>query len=223
MTLGQASGGGTESSSALRVLHAGIKNGSLNLAADGFTQTNPPIVSSNITTSLGFSALRRGVLSGSVAFTRPDAGSSFVGGPKESGLVLPVDGLGITPVGVFMNSALGNPYENQPAMASGKNTFVQSGGMYGNSLYETLLLSASAGGTVSAGAAHTYVAGGKLIASRNGYLMPSRAFSGSVWASVDNAGNAAEVANGASASTVIGDLFLAPETGSADIVYKQRI
>ena len=40
--LGQASGGFTESSSALRLLHVGVRNTVGILTDDAFTQTNPP-------------------------------------------------------------------------------------------------------------------------------------------------------------------------------------
>ena len=40
--LGQASGGFTESSSALRILHIGVRNTVGQLSANAFTQTNPP-------------------------------------------------------------------------------------------------------------------------------------------------------------------------------------
>jgi len=74
--LGQASGGFTESSSALRILHVGVRNTVGQLSANAFTQTNPPISSTgaampeiNKTEASGLlDGLVRGVLSGSVAF-----------------------------------------------------------------------------------------------------------------------------------------------------------
>mgnify|MGYP001320025257 CR=1 FL=1 len=42
--LGQASGGFTEGSSALRILHIGVRNTLGQLTADSFTQTNPPVI-----------------------------------------------------------------------------------------------------------------------------------------------------------------------------------
>jgi len=221
--LGQASGAWTESSSALRILYVGIRNSVGVLSADAFTQTNPPIVTTAGTVSTSPGALTEvfGVLSGSVAFSRPDAGTNFIGGPREAGLVLPVDGTLINPLGVFINNASGNAYENLPGAASGKGPYVSARGTYGNKLYETNTLALTGG--VAAGTAFTYTAGSRLIASRNGYLMPSRVFSGGAWVSVDVANNAAEVAGGSAASTVLGILKMAPDSVQTELVYDQRI
>ena len=73
--LGQASGGFTESSSALRILHVGVRNTLGQLTADSFTQTNPPVVSTNVTDAPGLLTSVLGVLSGSVAFARGTAAS----------------------------------------------------------------------------------------------------------------------------------------------------
>jgi hypothetical protein len=224
--LGQASGGWTESSSALRILHVGVRNTVGVLTNDAFTQTNPPIVSTagTVSTSPGAITEVLGVLSGSVSFARPDVGSNYIGGPKESGLVLPVDGTLVTPLGCFINSAAGNSYENLPASASGKGPYVSAQGCYGNRLYETNTLAASGGGgAIAAGTALTYTTGSKLIASRNGYLMPNRVYSGGAWASIDIAGISAEVAGGASASTTIGILKMPPDAVQTELVYDQRI
>ena len=70
--LGQASGGFTESSSSLRILHVGIRNTVGVLCEDAFTQSNPPVEAANISDQVDTSTL--GVLSGSVAFTRADGG-----------------------------------------------------------------------------------------------------------------------------------------------------
>jgi hypothetical protein len=83
---GQASGGWTESSSALRILHVGVRNTVGVLTDDSFTQTNPPFSFGAGTVSTAPGALTEvlGILSGSVAFTRPDAGSNFIGGPTKT-------------------------------------------------------------------------------------------------------------------------------------------
>ena len=221
--IGQASGGFTESSSALRILYVGVRNTISTLTADAFTQTNPPIVTTAGTISTAPGAITEvlGVLSGSVAFARPDAGANFVGGPREAGLVLPVAGTQITPVGCFINSAAGNAYENLPAAASGKGPYVSSMGSYGNRLYETQLLATTGG--VAAGVALTYVPGMRLIASRNGWLMPNVVFSGGALVTIDVATVSAEVAGGAAASTTLGILKLAPDAVMTEIVYDQRV
>lgn len=222
---GQASGGFTESSAALRILHAGVRNNTAVLTDDAFTQVNPPIVATagTVSTSRGMQSRVRGILSGSVAFARGDAGSNFIGGPVESGITIPVSGTFIVPLGVFVNSAAGNPFENQPAIGSGKNTYVQSQGCYGNALYETQLLATTSG--VAAGTALTYVAGMKLIASRNGYLMPTKVLNTGAYTAIDTSGNSSEVANGATAgtSTVIAVLKMAPDSVVNELIYDQRI
>ena len=75
--LGQASGGFTESSSALRILHIGVRNTLGQLTSDSFIQTNPPIITTpaTVSQSSGLSLVTGvlGVLSGSVAFARTSA------------------------------------------------------------------------------------------------------------------------------------------------------
>jgi len=41
------------------------------------------------------------------------------------------------PVGIFLNDAAGSPFENTPAVASGKLTFMRSMGSYETDVYET--------------------------------------------------------------------------------------
>ena len=106
-----------------------------------------------------------GALSDLVAFTRPDQGSNFVGGPVEPGAP---DEILIQPLGVFVNTAVGNAFENQPGPASGKNTYMSSEGTYGNQLFETQALAAA--GALAQGDDLIYTAGQELVASRNGYL-----------------------------------------------------
>jgi hypothetical protein len=207
--LGQASGGWTESSSALRILNVGIRN-TLGVAVeDAFTQTNPPVVTTAVrkTERLPEKGVKIGVLSGSVAFTR---GSGQVGGPGsavdpdgDSG-PLSVESDAVTSVvGVFVNSALGsNPYENIPAMASGRLTYVSGFGSYANGLYETKeLVSALVG---AAAADVKYASGMKLYASKNGYLTSK----------ADDAHTD---------STVIGVCLVAPDSAHDELVYDQRV
>jgi len=204
--LGQASGGFTESSSALRILYVGVRNSVGVLTSDSFTQTNPPIVTTagTISTSSGLSTTKRGVLSGSVAFARPDAagGSNFIGGP-----VSPVATAGVVPLGVFINSANGNPYENTPGPASGKGPYVSAMGTFGNALFETQVLTGA-----SATAALVYAVGNSLFASRNGYVTN---VSG-------GASNAEQCYEGASPTT-IGILKMPADAVQNELVYDQRI
>lgn len=195
--LGQASGGFTESSSALRILHVGVRNTLGQLTADAFTQTNPPIETANaarISTSAGMQTNVLGVLSGSLAFTRPDEGVNFHGGPsaRAAGQAPLIERV----LGVFINTASGNAFENQPGVASNRGPYVSAQGAYANSLYET--------SRTDANAALTYGAGDGLFASVNGYLT----------------NDTNEVA---ADETLIAVLKIAPDSNSDELVYDQRI
>lgn len=221
---GQASGGWTESSSALRILYVGVRNTIGVLTDDAFTQTNPPIITTGSTVSKSPGALTEvhGVLSGSVAFSRPDAGSNFVGGPTKTAMALPASVTLVRALGCFINSAAGNAYENLPAAASGKGPYVSGMGTYGSRLYETQMLVLASG--VAAGTDLTYVAGMSLVASQNGYLMPSVVFNGVALVPVDAGGafNTLEGVNGAAVTTV-GILKMVPDSVQTEIVFDQRI
>ena len=216
--LGQASGDWTESSAALRILLVGIRNSTGVLTTDAFTQTNPPIVTTAGTISTQADTGVLGVLSGSVAFTRPDAGSNFLGGPVEPGA--PDQGL-VQPLGVFLNTAVGNAFENQPGPASGKNTYASAQGTYGNQLFETQALATS--GAVAVGDDLVYTTGNQLVASRNGYLMMRVTTQTGAAISLDLATITSEVANGAAASTTLGILKMPPDAEQFELVYDQRV
>lgn len=203
--LGQASGGFTESSSALRILHVGVRNTIGVLTADSFTQTNPPISATFASDQVDQTKL--GVLSGSIAFTRPDEGSNYIGGP----LALALKGSSHIPLGIFINSANGNSFENTPGTASGKGPYVSSQGTYGNSLFETYNL--------NTGGALTYATGDQLIASLNGYLTNVEANnsylqdgSGTAFTGADNSND-----------IVIGIVKMPADSVQGELVYDQRI
>lgn len=227
--LGQASGGWTESSSALRILHVGVRNTVGVLTDDSFTQTNPPqtTTAGTISTSPGCLTEVLGVLSGSVAFTRPDGGSNHIGGPYRTAMALPLLLSQVLPLGCFINNAAGNPYENLPASASGKGPYVSAMGTYGNRLYETNVLVQTAAGTVLA-TALTYITGMHLVASRNGYLMPTVVWTGAILDPMDS--GAVATSNSLEASVVIaavatpiGVLKMPPDSVQTEIVFDQRI
>ena len=165
--LGQASGGFTESSSALRILHVGIRNTVGILTDDAFTQTNPPNVTatSAISQSAGMDTAVLGVLSGSIAFARGDVGSNYIGGALAAGST---DDQYVSPLGLFINTAVGNAYENTPGVASGKGPYVSSQGTYASSLYETQAQTTAYDSSI--GDDIVYTAGIPLMASLNGYL-----------------------------------------------------
>jgi len=199
---GQASGNFVEGQSALRILYVGHRNTfSAQLTTDAFVQTNPPVVVAAPTVSQTLGPRpSRGVLSGSVAFTRPDAGNGFVGGPLAA---TPLTGE-VRPLGLFINDAAGYSYLNTPAAASGMGPYTSGQGTMGTKLYETQNL--------NGGAALTYAVGQALVASRNGYLT-----------NVANADNSLELNFGYTAATTIGIIKIVPDAVLAELLFDQRI
>jgi hypothetical protein len=131
------------------------------LTADAFTQANPPIVTAaaNVSTTLaGITSV--GVLGASVAFSRPDAGNGYHGGPIQVGAAYVA---GQKPLGLFINDAIGNAFENTPGVASGRGPYVCGLATVGVTLWETQQQIGGAG-------ALTYTAGDFLYASVNGLL-----------------------------------------------------
>jgi len=238
--LGQASGGWTESSSSLRLLHVGIRNTVGVLSNDSFTQTNPPILTATslISQAAGMDTSVLGVLSGSVAITRPDQGSNTIGGPGDNTIVAAsgggtastndatnLSGLAWQPLGLFINDAAGYSYENPPAAASGKGPYVSGQGTYASSLYETQQQAALGGG--AAGDAMPYVTGQELIASLNCYLQPRDIFelvgAATVANDVVTTSFMAGVQNGAGVDITIGILKMPADAVQPEIVFDQRI
>ena len=162
---GEASGDFRLSTSALRIMYSLIKDTIPTLSADGFTQSNPSVIStlSALSTTIPVN-VKRGVLGGSVAFTRPDVGPNTVGG---AALVSAAYVAKTRPLGLFINDAAGNAFENTPGVASGKGPFLR-GGACGVKLYETQQQTTVGGGSV--GTALTYSEGDTLYASVNGLL-----------------------------------------------------
>jgi len=162
---GQASGDFRLSQGALRILYSLIKDTIPSLAADGFTQSNPNVVTTGSAKSTTLpSNVKKGVLGGSVAFCRPDIGPNTCGGAV---LVSAAYVAKTRPLGLFINDALGNAYENTPAVASSKGPFLR-GGACGVKIYETQVQTTTGGGVV--GTALVYSEGDLLYASVNGLL-----------------------------------------------------
>ena len=157
---GQSSGDFRLSTSALRILYSVTKDTIMSLAADGLTQSNPNVVTASANKSTTIPAnVKKGVLGGSVAFTRPDVGPNTVGGAV---LVSSAYVAKTRPLGLFINDAAGNAFENTPGPASGKAPFLR-GGSCGVKLYETQQ-------QVGGSGALTYSIGDFLYASVNGLL-----------------------------------------------------
>lgn len=163
---GLASGDNRLGQGALRIVYDLQKDSVPVLASDAFTQANPNVVTATAARSTTLpTSVKRGVLGGSVAFLRPDIGENTVGGAV---LVSAAYVVNTRPVGLFINDALGNAYENTPGVASGKGPFVR-GGTVGVKIYETAQQTTKGSGSVG-DALTTYAIGQKLYASVNGLL-----------------------------------------------------
>jgi hypothetical protein len=202
---GQGSGDFRETSGRVQLLHVVTRNSQGNLTPDAFTQANPPVVTqaSNKSTTLA-TITKVGVLGGTYAFTRPDFGNGYHGGPV---LVGGVPASGSLPLGIFINDAIGNAFENTPGIASGKGPYVCGvGSTVANSLYETKNLGTYTGSGGGAGTAITYSPGQKLYASANGLVT-----------------NLSADAYEQSSPTVVGVVKVAPDANSSLLVYDTRI
>jgi hypothetical protein len=159
---GQGSGDFRETSARVQILHVVTRNSQGNLTPDAFTQANPPVVTGFKSTTLA-TVTKVGVLGGSVAFTRPDFGNGYQGGPT---LISSAYQAGQQPLGILINDSIGNPFENTPGVASGKGPYVcGNGSCVANSIYETQVqIGVGAGGSI------TYAPGNKLYASVNGFV-----------------------------------------------------
>jgi hypothetical protein len=130
----------------LDILYPGHRNSLYSLEADGFTKLNYiPSVTQN---TLLNANTPKGILGGSVAGL---AGNLIAGAANVNK----------RPLGLFINNAAGNPFENSPAVASGISPFVNGMGTYRVFVWET---------NDTGGAPQTYLAGDQLYASANGLL-----------------------------------------------------
>lgn len=204
---GQSSGDFRETSARVQLLHVVTRNAVGVLTPDAFTQPNPPIVTSEVSTTLA-TITKVGVLGGTYAFTRPDYGNGFHGGPAKPGGVFSA---ALRPLGIFLNDAIGNAFENTPGVASGRGPYVSGvGSTVGNSLYETKVQTATGGGTP--GTAITYAAGNFLYAGVNGLV-------------TNNSNDAYEtqLPDPVPLVTIVGLVKVAPDANSSLLVYDTRI
>jgi hypothetical protein len=157
----QSSGDFRETSGRVQILHEGIRNSFGVLSADAFTQSNPTIVTTTANVSTQLTGItKKGVLGGSIAVTRPDAGNGVHGGTVQVGAAYVA---GQKPLGIFINDALGNAFENTPGVASNRGPYLCGRGTYGVSIWETQQ-------QISASTTLTYAAGDRLYCSVNGLL-----------------------------------------------------
>jgi hypothetical protein len=199
---GISSGDFKETSARVQLLHVVTRNSLGLLTPDAFTQANPPVVTTQKSATLS-GITKTGVLGGSVAFTRPEYANGYHGGPvKPSGSY----SAALQPLGIFLNDAVGNAFENTPGVASGRGPYVcGSGSCVAVAVYETKTQIASPGTAV------TYNAGDKLYASVNGLLtnLVAESYENNV--------------GGAPAPTVVGIVKVAPDANSALLVLDMRI
>jgi len=161
LALGQGSGDFRETSGRVHLFHMGIRNSLGILTADAFTQANPPVVTATANKSTTLTGITKtGVLGASVAFTRKDAGNGYHGGPIQVGSAYVTDQ---KPLGLFINDAVGNAFENTPGVASGRGPYVHGLAVVGVTLWET---QRQIGGSTGL----AYASGDFLYASVNGLL-----------------------------------------------------
>lgn len=249
--IGQTSQAYLGSATALTVLYPGVQNGISGIADDGFTQRNPCAIGTAGTISRYVNPARSGILSGSVAFTRPDAGNDRHGGPGDPDIQNnlqknPAYAAAFRPLGIYLNNANGNnAYDNQSAPGSGLNMYMSNGGTYRNNLYETFLLTDLDAANSPAGSEIVYLPGTNLVGSRNGFLMPQEiigkdgvrrhvdSVSGAsaltaesyirLNTPMDSAANLVTIQQKGGPSTVIGVLKMVPDVAHPGIVYDQRV
>lgn len=207
---GQSSGDFKETSSRVQLFHVVTRNSVGVLTGDSFTQANPPVETGAAEKSTTLSGITKtGVLGGSIAFTRPAAGNNVIGGPVAT---VPGDpatgyGTGLRPLGIFLNDAAGNAYENTPGPASGRGPYVcGSGSCVGLTIYETQV---QLGGFK--GNPLTYTPGDLLYASVNGLITNLLA-------------DAMETVNGfVGTATVVGVLKAAVDATTPMLILDMRI
>ena len=131
---------------ALRILYPGDRNTLSTLAAGAFTRQN------------------FGAAGGTSTRITEDTPDGALGGmvAKYSGNYEVDVSDNYTAVGIFINDAAGSPFENTPAVASGKSPMMTSHGSYETDVYETR--------NEADGADVTYAAGDKLYVSDFGLL-----------------------------------------------------
>ena len=200
---GQSSGDFKETSGRVQLFHVVTRNSVGIASTDAFTQANPPVVTAGANKSTTLSTITKvGVLGGSVAFTRPDVGNNIYGGPVAPGGVYNGS---FRPLGIFLNDAVGNAFENTPGVASGRAPFVcGSGSCVGVTVYET---QQQIGGSTTL----TWANGDKVYASVNGLL-------------TNLSGDAYEFqASGTPAPTLMGIVRAAPDATNPMLVVDLRV
>ena len=225
---GQSSQDYRGTSGRVRILYRSHDNSMSLLVPDGFTQLNPPAVvtpGEALPTSTTLSGVtKRGVLGGSVAFSRPYlSADNYIGGPTRSdanvqfagGAVTANDGR-VRPLGFYLNDAAGNDFENRPAVASGKAPYFTPLGAIGVQTYETAK-QIEWGGVAAEPFAWT---SGKLVfASINGLITPRYRDALETYGAgkLDNTFAAATTVTGSPSVTILGVAVVVPTTAVPEV------
>lgn len=140
---------------AIKVLYtSGVSDGLSNLRAGDFTSSNARVAGWD--NSLITSSTPDGALSGHVACVTAD---DEVGVCRDADIAA---NQGIRILGMFKLNVATDPFENQPALGSGKLAFVTGDSTIALDLYETH--------DDATNSAQTYAAGDRLYVSKNGML-----------------------------------------------------
>lgn len=107
---------------ALRILYPGDRNALSTLASGAFNRKN-------------FGAA--GMTSSRITVDTPDGALGGMVAKYSDNYEVDVCGASAQPVGIFLNDAASAPFENTPAVASGKITVMTSMGSYETDIYET--------------------------------------------------------------------------------------
>lgn len=211
---GQGSGDFRETSARVQLLHVVTRNSQGILTPDAFTQANPVLgTGAGLKSTTLATVTKVGVLGGTVAFTRPDYGNGFHGGPNSAAYTA-----GCKPLGIFINDAIGNAFENTPGVASGRGPYVcGSGSCVALSVYETKHQNLNGSGN---GTAVTWAAGDQVVASVNGLLTNSVLDAYEFQVAAQNVGTDAATAVYV---TKLGVVKVAPDANSSLLVVDLRV
>ena len=230
----------------IRVLYRGTSNSLSTATDDAYTQANPalafPSPQATPTSSTLSGITKVGVLGGSVSFSRPSnslnvAAEFMNGGPRRrggnpiganaaAGAMPHAEDLVTHVLGLFMNDANGNAFENQAGVASGKAPYMAPSGTVGVQLYETRQQVDWV--RENDGAAVTWGAGDFVYASNNGLITNQvrdalEAYSTGVLNDAgDGISDNADAAVAAPKITILGCVKISPTAAVPEVAFDLR-